>query len=386
MATSKIGLHDLDESLIEFFEELSSSSGSKLVTYTLPITATENNQTAFTIDLETFDAEKDTVLIQDGRTMLFPNVDFTINGKIITVNEGWNIGDTGGIYVFKNVPVLEEEVTIDGNISGRFQNMRRLKIVNFNHLNVINMSNTYYNCTSLISSPVCGNKVTHMAQAYYNCYNLTGSPVCGANVTDMRSAYYNCQNLTGNPACGNNVTNMNQAYYNCRNLTGSPVCGNNVTNMRLAYYSCYNLTGSPVCGNNVTNMYGAYDGCYSLTGSPVCGNNVTDMYSAYCRCNNITGSPVCGNNVTNMAYGYCSNLTAGSTMYVYNNNVTNFSDCFYSKNKSRRINIKAYLNTNTWNKLKIDNTHSIVGANITWNTYNNGGFYNTAYNIYILPI
>lgn len=84
-------------------------------------------------------------------------------------------------------------------------------------------------------------------------------------------------------------------------------------------------------------------------------------------------------------YG-CTNLTAGSTMYVYNNNVVNFKDCFGAKNNSRRINIKAYLNTNTWNQLKINNTYSVVGAAITWTNYTNGGFYNTAYNIYILPI
>ena len=73
----------------------------KLVSHFLPITATSNKQTVFTIDLETFDSNTDTVMVQDGRTMLFPNVDFTVSGNTVVMTEGWNTGDTGGVYVFR---------------------------------------------------------------------------------------------------------------------------------------------------------------------------------------------------------------------------------------------------------------------------------------------
>ena len=108
------------------------------------------------------------------------------------------------------------------------------------------------------------NNVTSMFRTYYYCSNLTGSPVCGNNVIDMSYAYYYCRNLTGSPVCGSNVTNISYTYCYCSNLTGSPVCGDKVTNMFYAYRNCYNLTGSPVCGNNVTNMYGAYFECKNL--------------------------------------------------------------------------------------------------------------------------
>ena len=157
---------------------------------------------------------------------------------------------------------------------------------------------------------------------------------------------------------------MTNAYYNCQNLTGSPVCGNNVTAMTNAYYYCTNLTGSPVCGEKVTSMVNTYRNCVNLTGTPVFGNNVVYL---------------------NNAYRNCANLSSG-TINLYSNNVSYMTSCFYGKNKSRRYNIRAYQNTNTWNTLYKNNTQSIVGANITWTNYTNGGFYNTTYNIYVLPI
>lgn len=73
-------------------------------------------------------------------------------------------------------------------------------------------------------------------------------------------------------------------------------------------------------------------------------------------------------------------------MYMYSNNVSNMRNCFYGKNNSNRYNIYAYQGTTTWNTLRINNTSSMVGSNITWTNYSNGSFYNTAYNIYVYDI
>jgi hypothetical protein len=82
-------------------EKLSTIGIPKLVTHTFPITATEEGQTVFPIELESFNSSTDTVMVQDGRTMLFPNVDFTVVDNTVVLTEGWSVGDTGGIYVFK---------------------------------------------------------------------------------------------------------------------------------------------------------------------------------------------------------------------------------------------------------------------------------------------
>lgn len=95
----------------------------KLMVYPLSVTATEDNQTTFPIDLSTFDVDTDTVLVQSGRTMLFPNQDFTVNGSTVVLNEGVPSGRTIGIYVFKNVPLGE-----DGSVSGKVINPNSLPL------------------------------------------------------------------------------------------------------------------------------------------------------------------------------------------------------------------------------------------------------------------
>lgn len=251
--------------------------------------------------------------------------------------------------------------------------------------NVTNMSSTYYKCSNLTGTPVCGNNVTNMSYTYYYCFNLTGSPVCGSKVTSMAYTYTNCQNITGTPVCGSNVTNLYFAYSDCFNIMGDPVCGDKVIQMGYAYNGCSNLTGIPVCGNNVKYMYGTYKNCVNLTGHPVCGNNVTNMYEAYRGCSNLTGSPVCGNKVNNMCRTYydCKNLSGNA--YFYSNNVSDVWNCFYNRYASNRLNIYVVSGSKTNKTVHYTNAHSLVGAAITWTdagTYQ----YNTTYNIYIYPV
>jgi hypothetical protein len=88
------------------------------------------------------------------------------------------------------------------------------------------------------------------------------------------------------------------------------------------------------------------------------------------------------------AYNNCSNLNAG-TFYFYAKNISNATNCFYGKNNSRRYNIHVPANSKTLNTFIINNTSSLVGKAITWNTVTSAStgqiveWYNTAYNIWI---
>lgn len=83
--------------------------------YTEQSTATIDSQTEFIVPIDTYDINKDSLLVQSGLTMLFPNEDFTIESpnKVILA-EGVPANTTIGFYVFKNVTPLEEEETISG--------------------------------------------------------------------------------------------------------------------------------------------------------------------------------------------------------------------------------------------------------------------------------
>lgn len=169
----------------------------------------------------------------------------------------------------------------------------------------------------------------------------------------MLFTYYNCSNLKGSPVCGENVVCMDSTYLSCYNLTGSPACGDKVQTLFAAYANCYNLTGSPVCGPNVTMMYQCYDNCYRLSGVPVFGNNVKNIGCAYRNCTNLSGGNIYiqSNNISyvlNCFYGknnsrkYNIHVPANSTTFntmIINNSKslvgtaitwTNNGTCWYN--------------------------------------------------------
>lgn len=98
-------------------KELSAKSGN-LVRYVITHTANTEGQTLFSIDLSTFNFRTDSVLVQSGRTLLSPTLDYVVQSHSIVLNEGVPLGRTIDIYVYKNVENLDTEKTIDGKQIG----------------------------------------------------------------------------------------------------------------------------------------------------------------------------------------------------------------------------------------------------------------------------
>ena len=110
-------------SLSAFLADVGGGSGSGSSSYTtlIPldlVAATEENQTVFPINLETFDPETDSVMVKSGITVLHQNADYTVEGKTIVLTEGVPVGRTIGIDVIKNVITTEEEnvPTVSGSV------------------------------------------------------------------------------------------------------------------------------------------------------------------------------------------------------------------------------------------------------------------------------
>ena len=95
-------------------DRLAASVGGQMKLYTEMKVATEDGQTAFTIDLDTFVDTSDTVLVQAGTLMLFPDEDFTVSGKTVTLAEGVHVGCTVGIYIFKQIEHTDVNYYISG--------------------------------------------------------------------------------------------------------------------------------------------------------------------------------------------------------------------------------------------------------------------------------
>ena len=225
---------------------------------------------------------------------------------------------------------------------------------NLNTSNVVDMSNMFFGCSSLMSLDVSGfntANVTNMQYMFNGCSGLTDLDVSGfntANVTNMGWMFRGCSGLTTlNVSNFNtaNVTNMGGMFYFCSGLTTLDVSNfntANVTEMWEMFSFCSGLTSLDVSNfntSNVTNIWGMFHNCSSLTSLDVSNfntSNVTNMNYMFFGCSGLTTLDVSNFNtskVTNMGgmFHACSGLTSLDVSNFNTSSVTTmfnmFSDC-----------------------------------------------------------
>ena len=91
-------------------------SSFNTVMYENLVTATTEGQKVFDIGIGSYDSAKDALNVHDGRLYLTRNHDYTVSGQTVTLVEGVNVGDTLTFTVLKNIPVLDEEITISPSL------------------------------------------------------------------------------------------------------------------------------------------------------------------------------------------------------------------------------------------------------------------------------
>ena len=242
-----------------------------------------------------------------------------------------------------------------GSCHGWFCEMTSLsKIEGIEYLNTSNvtdMSQMFYDCSSLTSLDVSGfntSKVKDMSYMFDLCSSLTSLDVRGfntSNVTDMQYMFNSCSGLTSLDVSGFNtskVTNMFRMFFGCSGLTSLDVSGfntSNVTDMSHMFYQCEKLTSLDVSGFNtskVTDMQFMFSKCSSLTSLDVSGFNtskVADMQFMFNECSSLTSLDVSGFNtvnVTNMEYAFskCSSLTSLDVSSFNTSNVNRMRHMF----------------------------------------------------------
>ena len=178
---------------------------------------------------------------------------------------------------------------------------------------------TFLNCTDITSTKkwfkdfsklteVTGTQyfntsnVTDMSEMFYNCSSLTSLDLSSCNtekVTNMNNMFYGCMSLKS-LNLGNfnttNVTDMHAMFRFCSSLTNFDVSSfntSNVTDMSLMFYSCSSLTNLDLSNfntGNVTTMSCMFKDCSSLSTLDVNSFNtskMTRMDDMFCRCSSI---------------------------------------------------------------------------------------------------
>jgi len=120
------------------------------------------------------------------------------------------------------------------------------------------------------------------------------------NITNMSDMFYECSSLLSLPDISkwntNNVTNMSSLFYGCKSLSSLPDISkwntNNVKDMSFLFYKCSSLLSLPDISkwntNNVTNMSFMFSLCSSLSSLPDISkwntNNAKDMSCMFSEC------------------------------------------------------------------------------------------------------
>jgi hypothetical protein len=190
------------------------------------------------------------------------------------------------------------------NFGATFGYSKQLKNIVFpSNINVSNFTQTFYECSSLISCifptsiPAC----TSFQSTFYNCTSLlkitlpTGGPTVANN---FDNTFYGCaklQEITIPP--GYIFLSMNSTFANCvslKTLTWTPGTQNSLTTILSAFYNCTLLTNitmpTSMTALTSTALNSTFSQCYSLLSItlPSSLNSVTTMSNTFSSCRSLT--------------------------------------------------------------------------------------------------
>lgn len=155
----KEDLNALETVLTDKIEQIESQF--KLVTYENMITVASARQITFDTGFETFDPKEDTLQVHHGRLYLTAGEDYVLSGRQVVLNEAPEVGDTLTFTLFKNVPILEDEITFspslleDGSIPlSKLEEMPavNVNIKTYNNLEQIGLSNDDMSSTDFLAN------------------------------------------------------------------------------------------------------------------------------------------------------------------------------------------------------------------------------------------
>lgn len=189
------------------------------------------------------------------------------------------------------------------NFSSTFGYSKQLKNIVFpSNINVTNFTQTFYECSSLISCifptsiPAC----TNFSNTFYNCTSLlkitlpTGAPTAANN---FDNTFYTCtklQEITIPP--GYIFSSMNSTFSSCvslKTLTWTPGVQNSLTTLLGAFYNCTLLTSitmpTSMTALTSTALNSTFSQCYSLLSItlPSTLNAVTTMSNSFAACRSL---------------------------------------------------------------------------------------------------
>lgn len=164
---------------------------------------------------------------------------------------------------------------------------------------VINMYQTFAECSSLTNAPVIPNSVENMKDTFRNCTSLVVATNVSTSATDISSSYQNCTSLEdiSKVSIPATTTSASSMFSGCTSLEYAgdlSIQGNDVAIGSL-FKDCINLKTAPVIPQTVRAISNTFNGCTSLTG--IIEINV-DLSASYMHNNTFSGVDFAIQNIT----------------------------------------------------------------------------------------
>ena len=232
-------------------------------------------------------------------------------------------------------------------------------------LNITDMSNMFFGCSSLLSLPDISrmniSNITNLSGIFRECSSLSSLPNISrwniSNATNLSGMFRGCSSLSSLPDISkwntSKITSMTGLFYGCSSLLSLPDISKwntiNVTNMSGMFRECSLLSSLPDISKwntiNVTNISGMFYKCSSLLSLPDISkwniSNITNMMGLLYGCSSLSTLPDISkwniSSITNMSYMFygCSLLSSLPDISKWNisNNIDMIS-MFEGCNKS----------------------------------------------------
>lgn len=145
---------------------------------------------------------------------------------------------------------------------------------------VTNMDSCFSGCESLTIAPTIPIGVTSMDSCFKDCIALVNPPIIqydeyadlyiDSHLINMSRSFYNCTSLVAPPSIPEYIEDISYCFYGCESLAYAPyILGNNVNNITSCFQGCTSLSGDIYIFIEATGVGDRINDCFAGTIKPI---------------------------------------------------------------------------------------------------------------------
>jgi hypothetical protein len=151
------------------------------------------------------------------------------------------------------------------------------------------MNGTFAECTSLTTAPAIPSSVIYLDETFYGCSSLITTPDMSnaVGITEFYNTFTDCYSIKNVPSLPPNLTNVDYLFENYTSLETVGSLPIKITSMENTFAGCTSLKSIGVIPSSVTSMNSTFAGCTSLKNAPAISQNVNEANYTFSGCTSL---------------------------------------------------------------------------------------------------